>query len=469
MRIFFYLGGSRLSAMVLGVALMALCPSNTWGVVVSTTQETTTRPIDDPGWNNVGIVRGSTGIYLGDRWMLTAAHVGLGSVNFPELGVFAAESGSGIQITNRPGSGLTKPADLLLFRLVDDPGLPPIKIGQSSPALGDEVLVIGNGLSRLDEPTYWDVSQRGAVWTWTETSTPSDYEGYGTTGPQIIRWGTNLIEDDETFVNEFDDDIVAKLRQSTTDTFTILTEFDRDDSTSDEEVLGSDGSSATLYESQAVLSDSGGGMFLKRNGQWELVGTILAVDGHRNQPDVKRNAIYGNITYYADLASYLPEIEKHVIFGDFDGNLSLDVTDLDAMAVAMNGAFDARFDLDRDEQLSFNDRRIWVEDLLGTFFGDADLDGEFGTSDLIQVLQAGEYEDSLVGNSTWATGDWNGDLEFTTNDFVVALQSGFFEQGPRVPTSTVSSVPEPSVSVVALLITAALGCLQTRRAGRCRS
>jgi hypothetical protein len=264
------------------------------------------------------------------------------------------------------------------------------------------------------------------------------------------------VEEDETFAREFDDDTIAKLRQTTTDTLTILTEFDRDGDRSDDEVLGTDGSSATTFESQAVLSDSGGGMFLKRNGQWELVGTILAVDGHRNQPDVKRNPMYGNITYYADLATYLDQIEQRVLYGDFNSNGSLDVGDLDTMSSAMNGQFEGRFDLDRDDLVTFNDRRMWVEDLYGSFFGDSNLDGEFGTSDLIQVLQGGEYEDQLVGNSTWATGDWNGDLEFNTRDLVVALQSGGFEQGPRLPDYTTGplSVPEPSAWLISVFLAA---------------
>jgi len=35
-----------------------------------------------------------------------------------------------------------------------------------------------------------------------------------------------------------------------------------------------------------------------------------------------------------------------------------------------------------------------------------------------------EYEDDLVGNSTWEEGDWNADGEFDTSDLVLAFQSG---------------------------------------------
>ena len=60
-------------------------------------------------------------------------------------------------------------------------------------------------------------------------------------------------------------------------------------------------------------------------------------------------------------------------------------------------------------------------------------------------MQAGQYEDSLAGNSTWATGDWDGDLEFLSSDFVLAFQSGSYEQGPRTSRQTQGAiVPEPA-------------------------
>ncbi|MCA9214599.1 MAG: lamin tail domain-containing protein, partial [Planctomycetales bacterium] len=41
--------------------------------------------------------------------------------------------------------------------------------------------------------------------------------------------------------------------------------------------------------------------------------------------------------------------------------------------------------------------------------GDVNGDGVFDSSDLTAVLQAGEFEDGIDGNSTFAEGDWNGD------------------------------------------------------------
>jgi hypothetical protein len=56
--------------------------------------------------------------------------------------------------------------------------------------------------------------------------------------------------------------------------------------------------------------------------------------------------------------------------------------------------------------------------------GDANHDAVFNSSDLVQVLQAGEYEDDIAGNSTWEEGDWNGDGDFDSRDLVLAFQLG---------------------------------------------
>jgi hypothetical protein len=67
-----------------------------------------------------------------------------------------------------------------------------------------------------------------------------------------------------------------------------------------------------------------------------------------------------------------------------------------------------------------------VRSLLNSVTGDSNLDGVFDSRDLIQVFVAGEYEDAITGNSTWATGDWNCDGEFTTRDFVDLFAEGVF-------------------------------------------
>ncbi|MCA9150436.1 MAG: hypothetical protein KDA92_14090, partial [Planctomycetales bacterium] len=58
--------------------------------------------------------------------------------------------------------------------------------------------------------------------------------------------------------------------------------------------------------------------------------------------------------------------------------------------------------------------------------GDVNGDGIFNSSDLLLVFQAGEYEDDILGNSTFEEGDWDGDGDFTTSDLVWALQHGSY-------------------------------------------
>ena len=62
--------------------------------------------------------------------------------------------------------------------------------------------------------------------------------------------------------------------------------------------------------------------------------------------------------------------------------------------------------------------------------GDVNGDGIFDSADLAIVSQAGEFEDSIDGNSTFAEGDWNGDGDFTTDDLVFAFTLGGFTARP---------------------------------------
>jgi hypothetical protein len=106
--------------------------------------------------------------------------------------------------------------------------------------------------------------------------------------------------------------------------------------------------------------------------------------------------------------------------------------DIDALtAEVRRGTHSSNFDLNDDTRVDGEDHRMWVDELRKTYFGDSNLDNEFSSSDFVAVFQAGEYEDMVVGNSTWATGDWNGDRDFDSSDFVTAFQMGGYEKGPR--------------------------------------
>ena len=89
--------------------------------------------------------------------------------------------------------------------------------------------------------------------------------------------------------------------------------------------------------------------------------------------------------------------------------------------------------------------------------GDANHDGIFDSSDLVQIMSAGKYETGEL--ASWEEGDWNGDLDFDTTDLVVAFQGGGFEAGPKE--DALNAVPEPSASL--LIVIAVVAFLLKRK------
>ena len=158
--------------------------------------------------------------------------------------------------------------------------------------------------------------------------------------------------------------------------------------------------------------------------------------------------------------------------GDFNANDGLDHTDITALSTRIRKGYlsdpghwpDAMFDVNDDSTVSHEDLRTWVHELRQTWFGDANLDGEFNSGDLISVLAAGKYEATerdlggfIINPASWAEGDWNADGESNSTDLTVALADGGYEQGSR---PLAKSVPEPQRT--AWLIAGLLACLLRR-------
>ena len=130
----------------------------------------------------------------------------------------------------------------------------------------------------------------------------------------------------------------------------------------------------------------------------------------------------------AATATVTLNIRDVAIPGDFNGDDTVDVQDVDLLSAEIRAENpDLSYDLSGDGQVNRADLKVMIEDILDTNFGDANLDGYFNSTDLILVFQAGEYEDAITGNSTWAEGDWNADGEFNSNDMIVAFQAGAYE------------------------------------------
>jgi hypothetical protein len=127
--------------------------------------------------------------------------------------------------------------------------------------------------------------------------------------------------------------------------------------------------------------------------------------------------------------------------GDLNDDHYRNAVDMDLLSQQIrDSSSDTVYDLNSDGIVDAQDRIHWVHEIANTYFGDANLDGQFNSSDLVIVFEAGQYEDGIAGNSSWATGDWTGDAEFGTSDQVLAFQDGGYEQGPR----GARAVPEPT-------------------------
>jgi hypothetical protein len=133
--------------------------------------------------------------------------------------------------------------------------------------------------------------------------------------------------------------------------------------------------------------------------------------------------------------------------GDFNENGVLDIADIDDLtAQVAGGNAPASYDLNGDAVVDGNDIQVWIKDLANSWVGDANLDGEFNSSDLVAVLASGTYEANV--DAVWSTGDFDGDARTTSGDLVAALADGGYEAGPR---AAAAAVPEPAGATLLLL------------------
>lgn len=268
---------------------------NSWGVAISSGDGSgnNSAPADDPGFANVGRRGAASAVYVGNQWVLTAQHVGVGSVFFGEMS-FSVDVSSAVTLKNPTGSGLSVYTDLRMYRLISDPGLPPVDLVLSSPTVAQEIVMIGNGMDRAVDQTFWDVTPVASgpdVWSVTTGPTP-DVTGWETPGSKSIRWGDNRVSSLETInLGPFGNVI------------SLITTFDQ---------FG-----GTTHEAQGANGDSGGAVYWKEDGVWKLGGIINAVgksgtfsfDGRPpGETSSDPYPYFGRVTTAADLSEYRAQI-----------------------------------------------------------------------------------------------------------------------------------------------------------------
>jgi len=273
----------------------ALMGANTSAVIISGGDGSgnTNAPADDPGWNRVGhiVVPNpsvlSTVTYLGDKWFITAYHVQyldnptevlLNGANY------LIDAGSWQRITNNPVISTNLYTDLSLFQVTTRPDVLPLRIMSFKIPFNASVVMIGAGRNRENNLTYWDNS-------WLVTNAVNGvYSGYVWAAGSTMRWGQNTVSSQSDFDDGFGEQ------------YGFQTTFN-----------AGEGSN----ECQGAVFDSGGAVFFKNEGVWELAGIMLTVDAiSTNQPS--GTAVYGNKTYMADLSYYRAQITNQIVNFDSD-------------------------------------------------------------------------------------------------------------------------------------------------------
>jgi hypothetical protein len=173
---------------------------------------------------------------------------------------------------------------------------------------------------------------------------------------------------------------------------------------------------------------NGGGTVLQ-------LGTPLDVTGGVSLDDLQ-------FEFLVDGGSAVPGI---IVFtaaglgGDFNGNGVLDADDINELTMqSATQTHPAAYDLNGDALVNGDDVLVWITDLFGSVMGDLNLDGEFNSGDLVDMLAAGLYETGQPSN--WSSGDFNGDGLTDSSDLVTGLAGGAYELGP----AQAVAVPEPT-------------------------
>ena len=343
---------SRAIATALALAALA---ATARGVVISGANAgpSQSAPSANPYWDNVAHLSGATAVYLGDRWMITANHVSETSVTFSDgRAPFAVVPGSEVVLTNPTTSGATGNADLRMFQLQADPGLPSLAITTTTPKNGAALMMIGAGRDRGATEIGWSASTD----PWKPTPLPlATARGYSLASTSHMAWGESRVAGSTLISNN---------------TVMLATNFS---------------SSAGPFEAQVVTGDSGGGVFTQVGGAWQLTGVIDAEKLLTNQPS--DTVVFGDQSYFANLSTYRDQIESILntptppwqnSTNHFDVNRSGKASIGDILAVihelethgshALSGApgsTDYLYDVNGDGQITNLDRALIYNHLVG--------------------------------------------------------------------------------------------------------
>jgi hypothetical protein len=249
------------------VAVFLLAPIDYAGAIVFFNQgndANLTNPENGLPWDNVVQMRSDsgpigTGVYLGNRYVLTAGHVGpLTSVKvgFVE---YLLDSSPAVAIGT---------ADMKLVRLASDPGLNGVRLNTNpSEDAGDSYLV-GFGVAR-DSSSILD----------------SSWVKWGDSSTAIKRWGTNLV-----------DGAITEVQVGGYTSELLRTQFN---------------SNAGVNEAALTIYDSGSALFRQIGGEWYLVGLGAYVQNSGySLASTQFNSRDSDDSYFIRISSYSNAVDQ---------------------------------------------------------------------------------------------------------------------------------------------------------------
>ncbi|MFB3892037.1 MAG: trypsin-like peptidase domain-containing protein [Phycisphaerae bacterium] len=279
-------------AVVTTLALTAGLNTCAMAVIIDdggTGSSNTTAPDGFPYWDNIFQDADGTGVYLGNRWVLTAWHVNANSVVIQGT-QYSVVPGTVLQMTNSNGTT----ADMVVFRINGDPGLPSIPIATASPPSGTAVTMIGDGRDRMPDQLYWDANFNPA------TKQHYAYSGFQWAATsRSVRWGDNTIVDIGQPIDE------PNWGNTTISFSTRFWQY--------------------AGYCQAASGDSGGAVFVGSGTNWSLAGMMFSISGFYRSGQPTDTAVFDNKTWSADLAAYRTQLTP--IEGDANNNGIVDMTD----------------------------------------------------------------------------------------------------------------------------------------------
>jgi len=224
--------------------------------------------LDNPGvglpWDNVVQMRNEsgpigTGVYLGNRYVLTAGHVGpLTSVKVGFVDYFLDSS---------PAVAIGQ-ADMKLVRLASDPGLSGVRLNTNPSGDAGNSYLVGYGVGRSSSSLLGS-----SPVTWGDSSTA------------IKRWGTNFV-----------DAAIAGVQVAGYTSDLLRTQFN---------------SNSGANEAALTIYDSGSALFRQIGSEWFLVGLGAYVQNSGySLASTQFNSRDSDDSYFIRISSYSSAVDQ---------------------------------------------------------------------------------------------------------------------------------------------------------------